>query len=194
MPKTHLAANISAMVGVPHPVDLIKINVHNDTVLYICNHYEDLVTSYGSFEAGGHLLSISKSTETLKSFNTSFNFILSGVGDTVPSIALNEPMIGANITVLRGFIGDDGLLVADPYIRWIGFVNKFEIDVDQDSKNVKFECRNKVTTIFKKKGGRYTSTGSFDDKSMDFITRVREWSPQFGSEDPSHGSQRIGVV
>ena len=119
--KTELAT------GVIDPVLLVLINF--GTPQYLTNAGFDITSSVSgssqTYTASGHLKAISPVSETNKPTKNSLQISLSGVDQSMISVALSENIINDQVKIWRGFLDDNNDLLDNVYFGYkiVGSLN-----------------------------------------------------------------------
>ena len=192
-----------AAVGqeVPWPVDLVELIVdpeNENGIIRLTNHFHDITTrgihdpnNDVTFTAASQFLGFGNITDNLEVKDNSLDISLSGVGQELTSIVLNNPVEGSRIYVLRAFYDENSGDIADtPYQRWAGRVNSYNIQddyrfSDQDKIIISLQCKSLLITLLERVAGRYTNKASFENKnpndlSMEFVASLVNFAPFFG--------------
>jgi len=110
--KTELAT------GNIDPVVLVEIEFA--TPVYLTNAPFDIVSSVSgtsrTYQANGHLRSITGANETNRPTKNTLSISLSGVDQTYVSVALNENIINADVYLYRGYLDSNNALISEPFL------------------------------------------------------------------------------
>ena len=166
--KTELATrNIS-------PILLVEIEF--STPIYFTNASFNITSAVSgtsrTYTPSGHFSAITNVSETNQPTKNSLTIQLSGVEQSLISVALNENIINDNVYIYRGFLNSSNSLIADPFLLFFGTIDEFRISDTLDKANL-------ILTItshwgnFGKTSGRTTTDNSqqrffSDDKGMEF--------------------------
>jgi hypothetical protein len=186
------------------PIDFVEIKVGNNPVSRLSNHFHtfslpsDFASGNHNFVAAATLLSFSNISDELEAKDNALDISLSGIDQEIIALTLGSPVEGSKIYVKRGFYNQTlGELVSDPIDRWAGRVSSFSITDDyrfseEDSIAVSLSCKSLLVTLLSRVSGRFTSQAGFtqhlqsydqpltEDKSMEFVTSLANFSPDFG--------------
>ena len=166
--KTELAT------GIIDPVLLIYIGF--GTPLYLTNCGFPITSSVSgssqTYTASGHLKAISPVSETNKPTKNSLQISLSGVDQSMISVALSENIINDNVFIYRGYLDSNNALISDPFLLFYGTIDEYKISDNTTTANL-------ILTVtshwgnFSKISGRTTTDNSQQrffsgDKGMEF--------------------------
>ena len=166
--KTELAT------GIIDPVLLIYIGF--GTPLYLTNCGFPITSSVSgssqTYTASGHLKAISPVSETNKPTKNSLQISLSGVDQSMISVALSENIINDNVFIYRGYLDSNNALISDPFLLFYGTIDEYKISDNTTTDNL-------ILTVtshwgnFSKISGRTTTDNSQQrffsgDKGMEF--------------------------
>ena len=166
--KTELAT------GIIDPVLLIYIGF--GTPLYITNCSFPITSSVSgssqTYTASGHLKAISPVSETNKPTKNSLQISLSGVDQSMISVALSENIINDQVKIWRGFLDDNNAVIADPFLLFYGTIDEYSISDNTQTANVILNVTSHWGQ-FTKESGRTTTDNSQQtyfsgDKGMEF--------------------------
>ena len=166
--KTELAT------GNIDPVVLVEIEFA--TPVYLTNAPFDIVSSVSgtsrTYQANGHLRSITGANETNRPTKNTLSISLSGVDQTYVSVALNENIINADVYLYRGYLDANNALISDPFLLFYGTIDEYKITDNTTTANLIISITSHWGN-FSKTSGRTTTDNSQQrffstDKGMEF--------------------------
>lgn len=153
------------------------------------NNFDDTEVT---FNAGGHLLSISTLADNLDAKQNTIDVVLSGLDSTViGQIDGTTPVIGSPVNLYRGYWNEDtGELISKPFLLWRGIANDFSVAYmgslgQENTVQITLACKSLLAALLESENGRYTSQEQFldeNDYSMEFVASLTSFNPQFGRD------------
>ena len=122
------------------------------------------------------------------------NVSLSGLDASLISQIAGEAFLGSPINLYRGYLNvDTGALLGVPYVVWRGIANDYSTVYtnnpgQENTVTINVSCKNLIVSILESENGRFTSVPAFqrinsNDQSMEFVSQMASFNPQFGKED-----------
>ena len=188
-----------------YPIQLVDIRLGQGSDINrisVNTGYRNVSVNSVTYQAVGNILTISALDQTSDIQTSALNLRLSGLDSNVVAEFYDDVSgIGGVVQIRQAYMNDEtGNIVPDSdFIKWEGIVNSVSTEEDNQRGEitVTVECKSKVGALLNVSGGRYTSQSSFrsiensaqtntqraNDRSMEFVSRMVNFNPQFGRED-----------
>lgn len=129
-----MATTISELSGnhINHAL-LIRITI-DDTIYRLATTYKAVTYNSESYQALGHLITISEITDELKGSNADINLTISGI-PTEPSyisLILGANIKGSRVEIYRAFLNPSSMNLQSAYLRYKGYVRNYSMTDTQD--------------------------------------------------------------
>jgi len=134
---------------------------------------------------GGEVGSISPITETGEIQAHGISVSLSGIPDYLVALVLGEVQQGKLGKVWLGFLADDGTVVVDPALMFIGRLDVPTLEDGATTSTISITYENRLRDLDRArefrhtKGDQDTLFGVGVDLGFDFVPSLQEWNEQW---------------
>jgi len=137
------------------------------------------------YTGAGQLLGISEMTEVITVEAQGATFQLTGIDNSLLSLALSEPYQGRPITCYFATLTALGAIVADPTVLFKGRMDVLQIDEDGSTSTLSMQAENKLIDLKRTKVRRYTPEDQKHeypaDLGLDFVASLQEKELTWGT-------------
>lgn len=144
------------------PIYLIDMEFTSGDV-YFWSGVGNLTFNSNSYIGAGDLLSIGSVSETAELQANGATVTLTGIKQSLVTIARDEPYQGRPLTIRLGALDDSGDLIASPVIIFSGFMDVMTISDSGDSSTISISVENKLIAFERSSVRRYTN----EDQKID---------------------------
>lgn len=159
------------------PIYLIDMEFTSGDV-YFWSGVGNLTFNSNSYIGAGDLLSIGSVSETAELQANGATVTLTGIKQSLVTIARDEPYQGRPLTIRLGALDDSGDLIASPVIIFSGFMDVMTISDSGDSSTISISVENKLIAFERSSVRRYTNEDQKidnpSDKGFEFVTKIQE--------------------
>ena len=192
-----------ATAEVVRPIYLIDMEFTSGSV-YFWSGVGNLTFNSNTYIGAGDLLSIGSVSETAELQANGATVTLTGIKQSLVTIARDEPYQGRPLTIRLGALDDSGDLVSSPVIIFSGFMDVMTIADGGETSTISISVENKLIAFERSFVRRYTSEDQKiehpSDKGFEFVTKIQEkeiiWgrptSASAGSYSGGRTDPRIG--
>lgn len=182
-----------ATAEVVRPIYLIDMEFTSGSV-YFWSGVGNLTFNSNDYLGAGDLISIGSVTETSELQANGATVTLTGIKQSLVSIARDEPYQGRQLTIRLGALDDSGDLIASPVIIFSGFMDVMTIADEGDFSTISVSVENKLIAFERASVRRYTSEDQKidypSDKGFEFVTKIQEKEIIWGSRPTRSSSPR----
>ena len=189
--------------AVVRPIYLVTMNFDNSespSELNVWTGIGDLSFNSKTYTGLGDLLSLSPITETADISAEGLSITLTGVKQSLISIAKSHEYQGRTIECYLGAFDDNASLIADPVLIFSGFMDVMTINESGETSTINIAAENKLIQFEKTKVRRFTAEDQkidhATDKGFEFVTAIVEkeiiWGRPTFSAGGSTGSSTGG--
>lgn len=182
-----------ATAEVVRPIYLIDMEFTSGSV-YFWSGVGNLTFNSNDYLGAGDLISIGSVTETSELQANGATVTLTGIKQSLVSIARDEPYQGRPLTIRLGALDDSGDLIASPVIIFSGFMDVMTIADEGDFSTISVSVENKLIAFERASVRRYTSEDQKidypSDKGFEFVTKIQEKEIIWGSRPTRSSSPR----
>ena len=172
------------------PIYLIDMEFTSGDV-YFWSGVGNLTFNSNSYIGAGDLLSIGSVSETAELQANGATVTLTGIKQSLVTIARDEPYQGRPLTIRLGALDDSGDLIASPVIIFSGFMDVMTISDSGDSSTISISVENKLIAFERSSVRRYTNEDQKidhpSDKGFEFVTKIQEKEIIWGRPTSSSG-------
>lgn len=188
-----------ATAEVVRPVYLVDMEFSSGSV-YLWSGLGDLTFNSNTYIGAGDLLSIGAIQETTELTANGASITLSGIKQSLLTIARDEPYQGRPLIIRFGAFDDAGDLISSPVIMFSGFMDVMTIADAGETSTINVTAENKLIAFQTTAVRRYTAEDQkIDhpaDKGFEFVAKIQEKEIVWGRPSPtsmSGGSGRSGM-
>lgn len=182
-----------ATAEVVRPIYLIDMEFTSGSI-YFWSGVGNLTFNSNDYLGAGDLISIGSVTETSELQANGATVTLTGIKQSLVSIARDEPYQGRPLTIRLGALDDSGDLIASPVIIFSGFMDVMTIADEGDFSTISVSVENKLIAFERASVRRYTSEDQKidypSDKGFEFVTKIQEKEIIWGSRPTRSSSPR----
>lgn len=139
-------------------IHLIQFTI-GSTIYYRTTAYFSVVFDGNTYTADATLLKIPTITESSQIATSNVSFDIEGASQTFISLLLNNEHIHRPVKIIRGYLTDAGVLVANPYTIFLGYISGYSINDTTTSSKITITVANHWAN-FEMKRGRRTNDNS----------------------------------
>ena len=137
------------------------------------------------YTGAGALLGISEMTEVTTVEAQGATFQLTGIDNSLISLALSEPYQGRPITCFFATLSTAGTVIADPIVLFKGRMDVLQIDESGESSTLAMQAENKLIDLKRTKVRRYTPEDQKQeypaDRGLEFVASLQEKELTWGT-------------
>ena len=145
-----------ATAEVVRPIYLIDMEFTSGSV-YFWSGLGNLTFNSNTYIGAGDLLSIGTVSETAELQANGATVTLTGIKQSLVTIARDEPYQGRPLTIRLGALDDSGDLVSSPVIIFSGFMDVMTIADGGETSTISISVENKLIAFERSFVRRYTS-------------------------------------
>lgn len=124
----------------------------------------DLSWDSKTWAGAGHLLSLQPAEETAEIEARNATFVLSGMPESLVSLALASDYQGRPARMWFGAVDEDGVVIADPIKIFSGFMDVMSIEDDPAGATISLTAESSLVVLRRTRERRYTP----EDQKLDF--------------------------
>lgn len=132
----------------------------------------------------GAMASVSPVRETSEVVAEGLSVTLAGIPTDLLSLVLNEVQQNNTGRIWLAFMDDDGSIVADPALAFVGRLDTSNVRDDAESLTVTIQYESRLRDFERNRSFRYTTESQetlfADDKGFDFVPSLQEWNGVWG--------------
>lgn len=144
----------------------------------------DIAWNGETWTGAGALARITAIRETSEVAADGVSVGLDGIPSDVLSVLLNDLRQNKTGRIWLGFLSDDGSIVADPTLAFVGRLDTSAIRDDAERISIDITYESRLRDFERNRTFRYTSESQaalFDsDKGFDFVPSLQEWNGHWG--------------
>lgn len=184
-----------ATAEVVRPIYLIDMEFTSGSV-YFWSGVGNLTFNSNTYIGAGDLLSIGSVSETAELQANGATVTLTGIKQSLVTIARDEPYQGRPLTIRLGALDDSGDLVSSPVIIFSGFMDVMTIADGGETSTISISVENKLIAFERSFVRRYTSEDQKiehpSDKGFEFVTKIQEKEIIWGRPTPASAGSYSG--
>ena len=184
-----------ATAEVVRPIYLIDMEFTSGSV-YFWSGVGNLTFNSNTYIGAGDLLSIGSVSETAELQANGATVTLTGIKQSLVTIARDGPYQGRPLTIRLGALDDSGDLVSSPVIIFSGFMDVMTIADGGETSTISLSVENKLIAFERSFVRRYTSEDQKiehpSDKGFEFATRIQEKEIIWGRPTPASAGTHSG--
>ncbi len=184
-----------ATAEVVRPIYLIDMEFTSGSV-YFWSGVGNLTFNSNTYIGAGDLLSIGSVSETAELQANGATVTMTGIKQSLVTIARDEPYQGRPLTIRLGALDDSGDLVSSPVIIFSGFMDVMTIADGGETSTISIRVENKLIAFERSFVRRYTSEDQKiehpSDKGFEFVTKIQEKEIIWGRPTPASAGSYSG--
>lgn len=177
-----------ATAEVVRPVYLVDMEFSSGSV-YLWSGLGDLTFNSNTYIGAGDLLSIGAIQETTELTANGASVTLSGIKQSLLTIARDEPYQGRPLIIRLGAFDDSGDLISSPVIMFSGFMDVMTIADAGETSTINVTAENKLIAFQTTAVRRYTAEDQkIDhpaDRGFEFVAKIQEKEIVWGRPSPT---------
>ena len=159
------------------PIYLIDMEFTSGSVFF-WSGVGNLTFNSNDYIGAGDLLNIGSVSETAELQANGATVTLTGIKQSLVTIARDEPYQGRVLSIRLGALDDSGDLIASPVIIFSGFMDVMTISDSGNSSTISISVENKLIAFERSSVRRYTNEDQKidnpSDKGFEFVTKIQE--------------------
>jgi hypothetical protein len=159
------------------PIYLIDMEFTSASIFF-WSGVGNLTFNGNDYIGAGDLLNIGSVSETAELQANGATVTLTGIKQSLVTIARDEPYQGRVLSIRLGALDDSGDLIASPVIIFSGFMDVMTISDSGDSSTISISVENKLIAFERSSVRRYTNEDQKidhpSDKGFEFVTKIQE--------------------
>ena len=177
-----------ASADLVRPIYLVKMEFDSGD-LFLWSGLGNLVYSGDTYVGTGDLMSISPIKESEELIANGVNFTVSGIKQSLVSIARDEPYQGRKITLYLGAFDENADIISSPVILFGGFMDVMTISDSGETSTISISAENKLIAFDRASVRRFTAEDQkIDyplDKGFEFVSQIAQQEIIWGRPTPS---------
>ena len=177
------------------PIYLVKMEFDSGD-LFLWSGLGNLVYSGDTYVGTGDLMSISPIKESEELIANGVDFTVSGIKQSLVSIARDEPYQGRKITLYLGAFDENADIISSPVILFGGFMDVMTISDSGETSTISISAENKLIAFDRASVRRFTAEDQkIDyplDKGFEFVSQISQQEIIWGRPTPSSRNQNAG--
>ena len=178
---------------VVRPIYLVDLEFSSPTVangsIFLWSGMGNLTFDSNIYLGVGDLLSIGSIQETSDLSANGATVTLSGIKQTLLTLARDEPYQGRPLTIRLGALDGSGDLITSPVIMFSGFMDVMTITDSGDTSTIAISAENKLIAFQRTAVRRYTAEDQKiehpTDKGFEFVAKIQEKEIVWGRKTPA---------
>ena len=181
-----------ASADLVRPIYLVKMEFDSGD-LFLWSGLGNLVYSGDTYVGTGDLMSISPIKESEELIANGVDFTVSGIKQSLVSIARDEPYQGRKITLYLGAFDENADIISSPVILFGGFMDVMTISDSGETSTISISAENKLIAFDRASVRRFTAEDQkIDyplDKGFEFVSQIAQQEIIWGRPTPSSRNQ-----
>ena len=177
-----------ASADLVRPIYLVKMEFDSGD-LHLWSGLGNLVYDGDTYVGTGDLMSISPIKESEELIANGVDFTVSGIKQSLVSIARDEPYQGRKITLYLGAFDENADIISSPVILFGGFMDVMTISDSGETSTISISAENKLIAFDRASVRRFTAEDQkIDyplDKGFEFVSQIAQQEIIWGRPTPS---------
>jgi len=177
-----------ASADLVRPIYLVKMEFDSGD-LHLWSGLGNLVYDGDTYVGTGDLMSISPIKESEELIANGVNFTVSGIKQSLVSIARDEPYQGRKITLYLGAFDENADIISSPVILFGGFMDVMTISDSGETSTITISAENKLIAFDRASVRRFTAEDQkIDypaDKGFEFVSQIAQQEIIWGRPTPA---------
>jgi len=179
------------------PIYLVKMEFDSGN-LNLWSGLGNLVYSGETYVGAGDLLAISSIKESEELTANGITVTVSGVKQSLVSIARDEPYQGRKVTLYLGAFDESADIISSPVILFSGFMDVMTISDSGETSTITIAAENKLIAFDRASIRRFTAEDQRieypNDKGFEFVSRIAQQEIIWGRPTPASSSSSTGRI
>lgn len=173
------------------PIYLVKMEFDSGD-LDLWSGLGNLVYGGDTYVGTGDLMSISPVKESEELTANGVTFTVSGIKQSLVSLARDEPYQGRKITLLLGAFDDSADIISSPVVLFSGFMDVMNIADSGETSTITIAAENKLISFDRSSVRRFTAEDQKidhpTDKGFEFVSKIAQQEIIWGRPTPASSS------
>ena len=185
-----LSAEMQAVASAElvRPIYLVKMFFDSGSV-FLWSGLGNFTYAGDTYIGAGDLMAISSVKESEELTANGISVTLSGIKQSLISIARDEPYQGRTITLLLGAFDENADIIASPVILFSGFMDVMTIADSGETSTIVITAENKLIAFDRASVRRYTAEDQKidhpTDKGFEFVAKIQQQAIVWGRPSPA---------
>jgi hypothetical protein len=170
------------------PIYLVKMEFASGD-LHLWSGLGNLVYSGDTYVGTGDLMAISPVKESEELTANGINFTVSGIKQSLVSLARDEPYQGRKITLFLGAFDENADIISSPVVLFSGFMDVMTISDSGETSTITIAAENKLISFDRSSIRRFTAEDQKidhpTDKGFEFVSKIAQQEIVWGRPSPS---------
>jgi hypothetical protein len=170
------------------PVYLVKMEFDSGD-LFLWSGLGNLVYSGDTYVGTGDLMAISPIKESEELTANGVNFTVSGIKQSLVSLARDEPYQGRKITLYLGAFDENADIISSPVVLFSGFMDVMSISDSGETSTITIAAENKLIAFDRSSVRRFTAEDQKidhpTDKGFEFVSKIAQQEIIWGRPTPN---------
>tara|TARA_R110000796_G_scaffold6135_1_gene22158 strand:+ start:655 stop:1269 length:615 start_codon:yes stop_codon:yes gene_type:complete len=179
------------------PIYLVKMEFDSGN-LNLWSGLGNLVYSGETYVGAGDLLAISSIKESEELTANGITVTVSGVKQSLVSIARDEPYQGRKVTLYLGAFDESADIISSPVILFSGFMDVMTISDSGETSTITIAAENKLIAFDRASIRRFTAEDQKieypNDKGFEFVSKIAQQEIIWGRPTPASSSSSSGRI
>tara|TARA_R110000764_G_scaffold90660_1_gene173092 strand:- start:2466 stop:3080 length:615 start_codon:yes stop_codon:yes gene_type:complete len=179
------------------PIYLVKMEFDSGN-LNLWSGLGNLVYSGETYVGAGDLLAISSIKESEELTANGITVTVSGVKQSLVSIARDEPYQGRKVTLYLGAFDESADIISSPVILFSGFMDVMTISDSGETSTITIAAENKLIAFDRASIRRFTAEDQKieypNDKGFEFVSKIAQQEIIWGRPTPASSSSSTGRI
>jgi hypothetical protein len=177
-----------AVAELVRPIYLVKMEFASGD-LHLWSGLGNLVYSGDTYVGTGDLMAISPVKESEELTANGINFTVSGIKQSLVSLARDEPYQGRKITLFLGAFDENADIISSPVVLFSGFMDVMTISDSGETSTITIAAENKLISFDRSSIRRFTAEDQKidypTDKGFEFVSKIAQQEIVWGRPSPS---------
>jgi len=170
------------------PIYLVQMEFDSGD-LFLWSGLGNLVYSGDTYVGTGDLMAISSVKESEELTANGVTFTVSGIKQSLVSLARDEPYQGRKITLLLGAFDDSADIISSPVVLFSGFMDVMSISDSGETSTITIAAENKLIAFDRSSVRRFTAEDQKidhpTDKGFEFVSKIAQQEIIWGRPTPN---------
>ena len=173
------------------PIYLVKMEFDSGD-LFLWSGLGNLVYSGDTYVGTGDLMVISPVKESEELTANGVTFTVSGIKQSLVSLARDEPYQGRKITLYLGAFDENADIISIPVVLFSGFMDVMSISDSGETSTITIAAENKLIAFDRSSVRRFTAEDQKidhpTDKGFEFVSKIAQQEIIWGRPTPASSS------
>lgn len=177
------------------PIYMVKMEFDSEDI-FLWSGLGNLVYSGDTYIGTGDLMAISPVKESEELTANGVNFTISGIKQSLVTLARDEPYQGRKITLFLGAFDENADIISSPVVLFSGFMDVMSISDSGETSTITISAENKLISFDRASVRRFTAEDQKidhpTDKGFEFVSKIAQkeiiWGRPTPASDVRYGS------